>query len=172
MENVFLARQPIFDRDSKVVGYELLYRSEDMDRAVFPDGNKATSVVISNAFMDIGIEKLVGDKLVFLNLTKEYVLGDYTLPPENENVVLEVLEDIDFNQDIVQSIKGLSEKGYQVALDDVVDPNHVKDVLSLADIVKVDLLAVDSSLLRYHVDQYRRHDILILAERSTPSIIF
>jgi len=31
----FLGRQPILDRNQEIVGYELLFRSADMDHAVF-----------------------------------------------------------------------------------------------------------------------------------------
>ncbi len=58
--DIYVARQPIFDQEKKIFGYELLFR--DSMKNVFSgiDGNTATSKVLSNSFLNIGIEKLIG----------------------------------------------------------------------------------------------------------------
>ena len=50
MDNIFIARQPIFDRESQLIGYELLYRESDIDVAIFEDGKIASTQVILNSF--------------------------------------------------------------------------------------------------------------------------
>ena len=49
--NVYVARQPIFKRNKKILGYELLFR-DGLSNA-FPgiDGESATSKVLSNSFL-------------------------------------------------------------------------------------------------------------------------
>ena len=54
---VFVARQPIFNRNEQVVAYELLYRESEENR-YSTDGDKATTDLIINSFINIGIEKL------------------------------------------------------------------------------------------------------------------
>ena len=48
--NIYLARQPIFDKDMNIYGYELLYRSSNKN--VFDGANdeQATSEIINNTF--------------------------------------------------------------------------------------------------------------------------
>ncbi|WP_307430615.1 hypothetical protein [Bacillus sp. V2I10] len=49
---VFVARQPIFDRNGQSVAYELLYRNGDNSNAFPPmDGDEATADVIINSFL-------------------------------------------------------------------------------------------------------------------------
>ena len=49
VETTIVARQPIFDRDMKIWGYELLYRNADGEGvARFSDGDVATSNVIAD----------------------------------------------------------------------------------------------------------------------------
>jgi EAL and modified HD-GYP domain-containing signal transduction protein len=60
MTNIFLARQPILDRGQSVVGYELLYRGGDVERALVDDQALATARVALNALTGIGLEHLVG----------------------------------------------------------------------------------------------------------------
>ena len=92
---VHVGRQPIFDRAGDVVGYELLFRgSLDAVEAARRD-TYATSQVIVNAFTEFGIAEVVGDRPCFINLTREFLVGDLPLPFGPEQVVLEVLETVD-----------------------------------------------------------------------------
>ena len=66
---VYVARQPIFDKDKKIYGYELLFR--DSMSNYFPDidGDTATSKLLSNSFLTIGIEDIIGKGFAFINFT-------------------------------------------------------------------------------------------------------
>ena len=57
---VFVARQPIFDRNRQVWGYELLFRSGAAQTKF--DGTEASSAtrqVISNSMLAIGLDTLL-----------------------------------------------------------------------------------------------------------------
>ncbi len=57
--DTFVARQPIFDINENVVAYELLFRTNNEDNKFNNiDGDIATSKVIINSFLLIGIKKL------------------------------------------------------------------------------------------------------------------
>lgn len=47
MQDVFIGRQPIFDRNIKVYAYELLYRHGYVDHAVIDDHDAASSEVMA-----------------------------------------------------------------------------------------------------------------------------
>jgi c-di-GMP phosphodiesterase len=66
-----VARQPVFDRDLKVVAYELLFRGE-----VFPAGDVASASVLSDAFFGIGWKELVGDRPALINIPGELLCDD------------------------------------------------------------------------------------------------
>jgi EAL and modified HD-GYP domain-containing signal transduction protein len=59
---IYIARQPIFKRNKKLYGYELLFRG-GMSNA-FPDidGDTAPSKLLSNNFFSIGINQLTGGR--------------------------------------------------------------------------------------------------------------
>ncbi len=53
---IFVGRQPILDRNQKVIAYELLFRGSAMaDSAVFAEQGVASLRVIVNTFMSMGI---------------------------------------------------------------------------------------------------------------------
>ncbi|MFT5172970.1 MAG: hypothetical protein ACI8W7_001138 [Gammaproteobacteria bacterium] len=68
---VLIARQPIFDGDLNLHGYELLYRS--LDRSAGQDADVASGEMITVGFMDIGLSTLVENKLVYLKVSAEFL---------------------------------------------------------------------------------------------------
>jgi c-di-GMP phosphodiesterase len=165
MSDVYIGRQPIFNRDLEVFGYELLYRSADMDRADFSDGNHATSVVISNTFMEIGLDRLVGDKWAFINLTRPFLLGQYPIPLQTDKLILEILEDVVLDRELIEAVRTLKGQGFTLALDDVTDPVRLEALRGLASIVKVDLLLTDRAKLPQQVLAYMSERVNLLAEK-------
>lgn len=72
--DAYMARQPIFNRDRTVFGYELLFR--DGIHACFPqvDGSVATSSVLSQSFLSIDLEKMFQQKPLFINFPAKLLL--------------------------------------------------------------------------------------------------
>ena len=165
MPEIFVGRQPIYNRQLKVVGYELLFRSCETEPQGIADGDGATSQVMLNTFTEIGLERLVGNGLAFINLTRSFILEKYPLPLSQHRVVLEVLENITVDQELIAALRLLSARGYQIALDDVVDPHDVAPLLDIADFVKLDLVAVERGRLEEHVATLRQHNVKLLAEK-------
>lgn len=165
MPDVFVGRQPIFDRALDVVAYELLFRSSDANWADITDGEYATSQVVHDAFMEIGLESLVGSKRAFINLTRDFILQDYTAVFPTDRVVLEVLEDIVVDAELIEAVRALSRQGYTIALDDFVYREQFRPLVEVADIIKVDVLALDRLALRQNVSSLSQYDVKLLAEK-------
>ncbi|MET0424838.1 MAG: EAL domain-containing protein, partial [Actinoplanes sp.] len=91
---VHVGRQPIFDVHGDVFAYELLFRGSINAVAAGRQDTYATSTVIVNAFTEFGIREVAGDRLCFINLTREFLTGQVTLPFGPGQVVLEVLETV------------------------------------------------------------------------------
>src|SRR5262249_595295 len=134
-----VARQPICSRGSEVFGYEILYRRHDfLEKADVRDGDQATAVVIVNALLDIGLDRLVGTRPAFLNLTRQFLTSDYCSILPKDRVVLEVLENIEVDASLLSALKELSSDGYAIALDDFHYSEDKQPLLALADYVKID----------------------------------
>ncbi|WP_419393802.1 EAL and HDOD domain-containing protein [Cytobacillus praedii] len=141
---VFVARQPIFNLTEEVFGYELLYRKDKKENA-FPnvDGDQATTELIINSFLSIGIDKLSNGKPCFINFTENLLklgLPTYFRPRE---IIVEILETVIPSPELIEICMDLRAQGYRIALDDFVlnelNP-YTHDLLKLADIIKVDFL--------------------------------
>ncbi|GIM96053.1 EAL and HDOD domain-containing protein [Paractinoplanes toevensis] len=163
---VHVGRQPIFDVHGDVVAYELLFRGSMDAVAAGRQDTYATSTVMVNAFTEFGIREVAGDRLCFINLTREFLVGNIALPFGPEQVVLEVLETVQMDDEVVAGITKLAEAGYRIALDDFVWGSGHEVLFSLASYVKLDLLDGDLSRLDEVVAACREYpNIQIVAER-------
>ena len=72
---VYLGRQPILDRNWNVAGYELLFRSSQANYCDLTDDVAATSQVIVNAVLGVGLDRLLAGKPAFVNFDRELLLG-------------------------------------------------------------------------------------------------
>ena len=118
MSQAFLGRQPIFDANLDIYGYELLFRQAGTYQADIQDGDQATSQVVVNAFIEMGLDKVVGNHLAFINFTRKFLLEDHPLLFPKDRVVMEIPENEVVDEDLIQAVKRLSENGYRIALDD------------------------------------------------------
>jgi c-di-GMP-related signal transduction protein len=136
--DAFVARQPIFHGSKKLFAYELLFRT-GMSNA-FPgiDGGIATSSLLSSSFFTVGIERISGGKLVFINFTEELLRrGVPTLFPKSE-IVVEILEDVEPTEEVIEACRDLQQKGYLLALDDFVFRENLQPLIDMARIIKID----------------------------------
>ena len=165
MQDIYIGRQPIFDCDLNVFAYELLFRSGTQNSAGTFDGDQATSQVIVNAFIEIGLDQIVGDARAFINLTRSFVTSNAPLPFPKDRVVLEVLEDIHPDAEVIAGVRNLAAQGYSMALDDFVYDDILKPLIELAQFVKIDLMALSREQLNEHVRLLRSYNVKLLAEK-------
>jgi len=162
---IFVGRQAIFDSKLDVYAYELLFRDGNVGRANVIDGNKATSQVIINTFLEMGVENLVQHHCAFINLTRDFLLGEIPFPLPAGKIVLEVLEDIAVDHELIDSLKRLKEEGYEIALDDFILDSNNEKLVPFADVIKIDLMALTQKQLIEQVVALKKHDVTLLAEK-------
>ena len=139
LQDIYVARQPVYDRNMHVFGYEVLFRDTNRQQARIRDHDLASSQVIINTFLNIGLEHLVGSSRAFIKLTEGLIIDDQLLPMAPEQIVLEVPSEIELSPAVIDGLKRLRARGHTIALEGF-HPNTGKDaLLELADIVKMDL---------------------------------
>lgn len=171
MAQFFIARQPIYDRDLKVIGYELLYRDSDVNEARIEDPERASSDAILNSFIHIGIDTLTGSGLVFINLPKAFITNSALTPMFRDQCVLEVLEDVEATPDVLQGLKRLSQQGFKLALDDFRLTEDTRPLLRWAHYVKVDVIGRGREDLEKLLVQLRRYPVKIIAEKVETQVM-
>ncbi|NKB37273.1 MAG: HDOD domain-containing protein [Gammaproteobacteria bacterium] len=162
---IFVGRQAILDTHGNTYAYELLFRSGQENAAEILDGNRATAQVLINSLVDIGLDSLVGEKLAFVNFTRDSLLNDTVHMLPTERIVVEVLEDMLVDEKLIQEIEKLSGLGYIIALDDFEYSPHWDPIIPLADIIKFDVMSLGLSALDRELEHVKQYDLKLLAEK-------
>ena len=165
MSEVFVARQPIFDRRMKVAGYELLFRGGPTSEAFVINPEGATASVVLNAFTEIGLERIVGSHPAWVNVSREFVLSGLAETVPAGLIVLEILENQVIDEQLIAALCALKRDGYQLALDDFQYTPEAEPLLPLVDVVKLDLLALGRENLARHVARLKPYGITLVAEK-------
>jgi len=144
--NRFIARQPIFDTNNNVYGYELLYREGARNCYVGENSGGRADANSSSLIVDIrrvGLRALTDGKKAFVNFTDTLILSEAGAEAAfaNEDIVAEVLESVLPTAEVVRACRGLKRARYQIALDDFEYSREYAPLIELADIVKIDFLA-------------------------------
>ncbi|SFK40116.1 EAL and modified HD-GYP domain-containing signal transduction protein [Halobacillus dabanensis] len=164
---VFVARQPILTVENDVYGYELLYRNSEENRFVPMDGSQATSEVLMNSFFTIGLDRLSENKPCFINFTEDLLLEKVPEYFNPDQLFVEILEHVSFSMDIIKVCRELKEKGYRIALDDIIniDQPSLFELLPYVHILKVDIRSVTDENRKKIIQLAEEYDLRLLAEK-------
>lgn len=169
---MFIARQPIFNQNLVVVGYELLFRS-DGDSNIF-DGissRNATATVIGGLF-ETGIDKIVENKYAFINFDENFIHSNSLELIAPDRLIIEILEDVQIDNSLVKRIEEIKDKGYKVALDDFVEDYDNYPLVPLADIIKFDLILRPIETIQTDIQKALSNNKVILAEKIETKEVF
>jgi len=161
MQDIFIGRQAIFDRNYNVTSYELLFR-QGANTNLRNDVHK-TAKVLASALIDLGLDKLTGGKKVQINASPTFILSDLSelFPPAK--IGIEICDPVIINPDIIDACKLLKEKGYELTLDDMTYTPDLEPLIELVDIIKIDISkAVD---LTSKVRNLQQRNVQLLASK-------
>ena len=162
----FIARQPILDRAKNTIGYELFFR--DGINNAFPDisGDVATFRIIVDTFLSSGSRNLTSGKPAFLNFPQNLIVNNSASFLPNDKIVIEILEDVMPGNNVIQSLKKLRAEGYKIALDDFIFEESLLPLISIADIIKLDIKLLDFKEIEETMEKVNQNfNIKFLAEK-------
>jgi c-di-GMP phosphodiesterase len=163
---VFVARQPIYDAGMAVTAYELLYRhSPQAGTAEITDPSRATLYVVTNAALEIGLERLAGGLPVHINFPEELLCNVPDLPMRPDLAVIEVLEHVPAKPQVLEGIKLLRERGHKIALDDYSPRTADPKLLDYADIAKIEINKTAPEDLPVLVKSLKARGLSLIAEQ-------
>jgi len=163
--DVYVARQPIFKKNKRVYAYELLFR--DSLTNTFPDidGDSATSKVLFDSFLSIGIEKITGRKKAFINFTEDMLLEKAPLMFSKDKIVVEILEDVRPELEVVNACRDITRDGYMLAMDDFNYRSELEPLISISNLIKIDFRSTPYEEIQEDIKRLSKYDAHLLAEK-------
>lgn len=168
----FVGRQPIFDRKRRVAAYELLFRNSEKNFAVIEDPDRACADTLLGSVADIGLDALIGAARGYVNVSEGVLLGPHLEGLPKERITLEILETVRPTPEVLARIEALSRLGFEIALDDFVVNEESAPFLDLADVVKLDVLALPPDEVARQVERLSNRGLRLLAEKVETEAVF
>ena len=165
---LLVARQPIFDRNLHVFGYEILYRSSLTNAFDGSDGDAATAKVINASFYSAVSEDIRGGKPAFINFTRRLIVEEDAFSLSPQAAIVEILETVVPDAEVVGACRRLRASGYKLALDDFVLTPDPSPLTEFADFIKVDFRATSALDRQRIVERYGRRVALVAEKVETP----
>jgi EAL and modified HD-GYP domain-containing signal transduction protein len=167
---LFIARQPIVDREQRIHGYELLSRADESDNMLAAHSGNTDTALMFNALSNFGTDALFSDKIAFLNCTLDGLMGEHFEIVFPDRVVLEipaVRGDVPAKiADIAGKLKNLRQRGFRIAAGLYADLPAYDSWLPLLSYIKVDLHAATDPVIKSLISKASMHKHLqLVAER-------
>ena len=136
----FIARQPVFDWQQNIFGYQLLFRNSLENYFDGTNFDDAFSNVIANSFLLFSIEEMTDNTLAFLKATHNTIKNGYISALPAQSVIVDIMQPLVYDPELTEACLKLKADGYTLALDDFVYDEAVEPLLEAVDIVKIDCL--------------------------------
>jgi c-di-GMP-related signal transduction protein len=163
--HIFVARQAIFDRDSQVHAYQLLYRAHAGNTFSDRDESGTNLDVISGSLLTIGLNNIAAGKKAFVNFGRNLLLEGLVSILPKESVVIEVLATTEPDAEVVDCCCKLRDLGYTIALGDFVGDPRFEPLVATAKVIKVDIRQTSRAEQERLLATYQPRGIAMLAEK-------
>jgi c-di-GMP-related signal transduction protein len=145
----------------QLYGHELLFRAGS-ENAFTGISDDATNQVIDSCLSMIACSS---SKTLFINCTHDTLVNKSVMLLPSRTVVLEILETVTPDSELVEACKQLKLAGFRVALDDFSPQESRRELLDIADFIKVDFRASDLKERREIYSMCRNKKTVFLAEK-------
>lgn len=135
----FIGRQAVLDDKMQIYGHEILFRS-GTDNFFSGEAEHATNSAIDSCLSMIACS---ASPNLFINCTRDSLVSGSVKVLPSRTVILEILEDVTPDAEVVKACKKLKQFGYRIALDDFSPDESKRELVQMADFIKVDFRSSD-----------------------------
>lgn len=157
---VYLSRQPIFDRSERIAAFALFHRQAET--ATTSEDSPERLVV--DAVLGIGLENLAGRHPAYLPVTYDMLLRGAIEILDRRRIIAEVPHDCAEDPDIVAACRRLHGMGYRLAIEGRGLVPEESPLIKWCDIVRIDVRATDPAALEDLAQRLRPFGVALLAQ--------
>lgn len=167
--DIYVARQPIFDREMRLFGYELLYRESDTNAFRGTTSDKhATASLLANSVLVIGFDELIEGTKGFINFPEDFLVQQLPRLLPKQKIIVEILERVTPSREVINACRLLKKDGYTLALDDFIfGRKDYEELIELADMIKVEFSRTRIKDQMRFIQKYRGQKILLAEKLET-----
>ena len=163
--NVYIARQPILDKNKELFAYELLYRDSNLTSEIKNDRH-ATVAVLNNVLNKFCIKDLLGKHKAFIKTDRKFLMHDVVFTTPKEYFIFALQPTMRMTPQIQERVVLLHDLGYTFAINDAVfDEKVIKNffnIMQYISYVKIDIKTPKENLTP--LDNYKIKTIFTKVE--------
>ena len=155
-----IARQPVYNSQMGVYGYELLFRPSSDGKKKLQSA-EATAHVMASAILGSGLHDLVYDRKAIINVTPAFIDVMPQIQLQPDQIVLDLPDNIGVHTGLIDKLRHLKSMGYGLSIGGL---ENLKDdrLLRVADSFRVDVKKIGVGVLDRLTKFLRRHKNLSL----------
>lgn len=153
--DTYIVRQPILDRDQKLVAYEIVYQQDSS--ALYNQRDSRVANAIISFFRDVNTTSFLGGKEAFLTFTPNLLMRDVPEMFDPEKLIIQVEDNILVNPEAKQILQGYKNRGFRVALKDFDFNKRYLDILPAIDYMKVDFSEIRPDVIATRLELARKY---------------
>ena len=162
---MFIARQPIFNAQLEVYGYELLFRLNRQSTQFGGVSSQGATAMVITGLFESGLENLIEDKIAFINFDEIFIHSEAVELIKPDRMIVEMLEDIEVSDNLMERLTDIKAMGYSIALDDFAQTYQTYPLTPLADIIKYDIMVTPLDTIAADVPTGLAQGKTLLAEK-------
>lgn len=170
MCKVFVARQPIFDKNKQLYGYELLYQYGYNNHWEDTNEDQATAALLDKLLYS-EFDYLIDGTQGYIRFSDQLIIKKIPLMLPKSKLVVEIPGDIDITDELADACRNLKNQGYTLALQhfNLRKARHYDPIIEYIDIIKVDYsrtpIEEQTLLIRFY-----RKRVMLIAERVETTV--
>ncbi|MDR3358426.1 MAG: HDOD domain-containing protein [Desulfovibrio sp.] len=163
--DVAMARQPIFDADGNIWGYDLLYRTlSNTECADIKSDAVATSRIIAGGYKSARQGLRPSQKLCIKFPASMIEAQAIKLLP-NEQCILSILKSVRPTPGVMDALGAVKDEGYKLALEGYTGQDDLAPFLPLVEFVKIDVPGCGAERLPVAFDKAHENGRVVVAEK-------
>ena len=157
---ILVARQPVFDRNEQLFGYDLILRRPVGSGQM---NERLPEQLVADTFLGIGINQVAAGRRAFVTVDRDMLLGGAVRLLPADRVVLQLEGDDAADPELMQACDQLVWSGYCFAVSSERPEMLPEELLRLAEIVKVNIAKTDPGMLPELASWLRSYHVRLLA---------
>ncbi|MCL1804954.1 MAG: HDOD domain-containing protein [Clostridiales bacterium] len=159
--DAYIARQPIMDKDEKVVAYEILYHQDSS--TLYNQRDYRVANAIAKFFTQIDNSNFLEGKDAFLTFTPNLLMQNIPRIFVEDKLVIQIEDNVLVHPVAQMIIQRYKKQGYRLALSDFEFNNRYFNILSSISILKVDFSNPESDNIATSVSIAKRFNKQVAA---------
>ena len=159
--DAYIARQPIMNREEKVVAYEILYHQDSS--TLYNQRDYRVANAIAKFFTQIDNSNFLEDKDAFLTFTPNLLMQNIPRIFIEDKLIIQIEDNVLVHPVAQMIIQRYKKQGYRLALVDFEFNNRYFNILNSISILKVDFSDPESDNINTSVSIAKRFNKMVAA---------